>query len=166
MQSILIQVLFSFLATAAFAIITNVPRKALFYCGIAGVVGWLLYWGCLQFGGTSALGSLLGSLGVAYASYVFSRFMKMPVTIFNIPGMVPLVPGGLAYQAVRNLVVGTYQQAVSAAVQAVMIAGAIALGLVLSEVFNHNIRNFKVKRETILKIRVKEKKKPKRKFPL
>ena len=31
-----------------------------------------------------------------------------------------------------------------------MIAGAIALGLVLSEVFNHNIRNFKVKRDAIM----------------
>ncbi len=73
----------------------------------------------------------------------------MPVTIFNIPGMVPLVPGGLAYQAVRNLVTGSYQAAASYTVQAIMIAGAIALGLVLSEVFNHNIRNFKLKREAI-----------------
>ena len=74
----------------------------------------------------------------------------MPVTIFNIPGMVPLVPGGLAYQAVRNLVTSSYQEAANYTVQAIMIAGAIALGLVLSEVFNHNIRNFKVKRESIL----------------
>ncbi|MGM0125123.1 hypothetical protein IGI37_002521 [Enterococcus sp. AZ194] len=165
MISLIIQVIFSFLATAAFAIITNVPRKSLVYCGLAGVAGWVLYWGCLQLGGNAALGSLLGSLGVAYASHVFSRWLKMPVTIFNIPGMVPLVPGGLAYQAVRNLVVGTYQEAVTAAVQAVMIAGAIALGLVLSEVFNHNIRNFKVKREAILKLRIKERK-TKKKFPL
>ncbi|KAF1295691.1 hypothetical protein BAU15_03890 [Enterococcus sp. JM4C] len=164
MSAISIQILFSFLATAAFAIITNVPRKALIYCGLSGVVGWVLYWGCVQFGGTAALGSLLGSLGVASASYFFSRWLKMPVTIFNIPGMVPLVPGGLAYQAVRNLVVGTYQEAVSAAVQAIMIAGAIALGLVLSEVFNHNIRNFKVKREAIFKIRAKATK-PKKKSP-
>ncbi|MCV3097474.1 threonine/serine exporter family protein, partial [Enterococcus hirae] len=42
-----------------------------------------------------------------------------------------------------------YQAAASYTVQAIMIAGAIALGLVLSEVFNHNIRNFKLKREAI-----------------
>ncbi|BDP74471.1 hypothetical protein EfmAA96_22560 [Enterococcus faecium] len=64
--------------------------------------------------------------------------------------MVPLVPGGLAYQAVRNLVTESYREAAHYAVQAIMIAGAIALGLVLSEVFNHNIRNFKVKRDAIM----------------
>lgn len=70
--------------------------------------------------------------------------------------MVPLVPGGLAYQAVRNLVIGNYETAVYSAVQAVMIAGAIALGLVLSEVLNHNIRNFREKREILSLIRKKE----------
>ncbi|MDB1680856.1 threonine/serine exporter family protein [Enterococcus durans] len=146
MWNLFIQFLFSFLATAAFAIITNVPRRALIYCGLSGAFGWMIYWTCVDFGGSPAFGSLLGSLGVAFISNIFSKRLKMPVTIFNIPGMVPLVPGGLAYQAVRNLVTSSSNYTV----QAIMIAGAIALGLVLSEVFNHNIRNFKVKRESIL----------------
>ncbi len=150
MWNLFIQFLFSFLATGAFAIITNVPRRALIYCGLSGAFGWMIYWTCVDFGGSPAFGSLLGSLGVAFISNIFSKRLKMPVTIFNIPGMVPLVPGGLAYQAVRNLVTSSYQEAANYAVQAIMIAGAIALGLVLSEVFNHNIRNFKVKRESIL----------------
>ena len=157
MWQLLIEFSFSLLATAAFAIITNVPRKALIWCGLSGAFGWMIYWICLKYGGSAAFGSLLGSLGVAFASDCFSKQLKMPVTIFNIPGMVPLVPGGLAYQAVRNLVTGAYQQAAYFAVQAIMIAGAIALGLVISEVFNHNIRNFKVKRESILLKRKKKK---------
>lgn len=71
----------------------------------------------------------------------------MPVTIFNIPGIVPLVPGALAYQAVRNLVLGDYVVAVSISVKVLLVAGAIASGLVISEVFNHNIRNFREKKE-------------------
>ncbi|MDA3972959.1 threonine/serine exporter family protein [Enterococcus thailandicus] len=156
MWTILIQFSFSFLATAAFAIITNVPRSALAWCGFSGALGWMIYWATITFGGNAAFGSLLGSLGVAFISDVFSKKFKMPVTIFNIPGMVPLVPGGLAYQAVRNLVTGSYQDAITYAVQAIMIAGAIALGLVLSEVFNHNIRNFKLKRESMISKRKKK----------
>lgn len=157
-EQIIIQLIFSFFATAAYAIVTNVPRRALFWCGLSGMFGWIIYWLCVYFGTNAALGSLLGSLGVAFISDRFSKRFKMPVTIFNIPGMVPLVPGGLAYQAVRNLVTSSYSQAIDAGVQAIMIAGAIALGLVLSEVFNHNIRNFKVKRDAIL---AKRKKRPK-----
>ena len=68
---------------------------------------------------------IVGSLGVAFISDLFSKRLRMPVTIFNIPGMVPLVPGGLAYQAVRNLVTESYQSS-SLCGQAIMIAGAIA----------------------------------------
>ncbi|MFD2306148.1 threonine/serine exporter family protein [Enterococcus termitis] len=156
MFNLLVQFSFSFLASSAYAIITNVPRRSLIACGLSGASGWMLYWIALQFGANVALGSLLGALSVASVSFICSRVLKLPVTIFNIPGMVPLVPGGLAYQAVRNLVIGNYQIAIDSAVQAVMIAGAIALGLVLSEVFNHNIRNFREKREIVGLIRKKE----------
>ncbi|RCG08597.1 hypothetical protein B1144_00080, partial [Enterococcus faecium] len=61
----------------------------------------------------------------------------------------------LAYQAVRNLVTECYREAVHYAVQAIMIAGAIALGLVLCKVFSHNIRNFKVKSCAIIMKRKK-----------
>lgn len=149
MWNLIIQISFSFFATAGFAIITNVPRRSLVFCGLSGSFGWIIYWLCVNFGGSPAFGSLLGSLGVAFISNIFSKRLKMPVTIFNIPGMVPLVPGGLSYQAVRTLVTGAYHEAVDYTVQVIMIAGAIALGLVLSEVFNHNIRNFKIKREAI-----------------
>ncbi|MGX7244242.1 threonine/serine exporter family protein [Enterococcus quebecensis] len=158
MFNLLVQFSFSFLASSAYAIITNVPRRSLVACGLSGASGWMFYWISVQLGASAALGSLLGALSVAAVSFVCSRTLKLPVTIFNIPGMVPLVPGGLAYQAVRNLVIGNYETAVYSTVQAIMIAGAIALGLVLSEVLNHNIRNFREKREILSLIRKKEEK--------
>lgn len=158
MFDLFVQFIFSFLASAAYAIITNVPRRSLIACGLSGASGWMIYWFAIQFGANAALGSLLGALSVAAVSFICSKILKLPVTIFNIPGMVPLVPGGLAYQAVRNLVIGNYETAITSAVQAIMIAGAIALGLVLSEVLNHNIRNFREKREILSLIRKKEEK--------
>ncbi|MDU7009014.1 MAG: threonine/serine exporter family protein, partial [Enterococcus faecalis] len=128
-------------------------------CGLTGSVSWMLYWVIVEvFSGNAALGSLIGAVGVAAVSYLFSKILKMPVTIFNIPGIVPLVPGGLAYQAVRNIVIGNYEKGAYFTVQAVMIAGAIALGLVASEVFNQNIRSFREKRESLGFIRRKRNK--------
>ncbi|WP_438767697.1 threonine/serine exporter family protein [Enterococcus sp. AZ129] len=159
---VLVQFVFSFLASAAFAIIINVPRRSLVACGLTGSVSWMLYWVIVEvFSGNAALGSLIGAVGavgVAAVSYLFSKILKMPVTIFNIPGIVPLVPGGLAYQAVRNIVIGNYEKGAYFTVQAVMIAGAIALGLVASEVFNQNIRSFREKRESLGFIRRKRNK--------
>lgn len=47
-QQVLLQVGFSYLATVAFGICTNVPHRALNACGLTGVAGWLVYWGLVQ----------------------------------------------------------------------------------------------------------------------
>jgi uncharacterized membrane protein YjjB (DUF3815 family) len=58
--------------------------------------------------------------------------------------MIPLVPGGMAYDAMRNFVENDYNIAVILGAKATMISGAIAIGLVFSEVVNQSIRNRKL----------------------
>lgn len=53
--------------------------------------------------------------------------------IFNIPGLVPLVPGATAYQAVRALVLGNFDQALSLTFRVAMVAGAIAVGFMMAQ---------------------------------
>jgi uncharacterized membrane protein YjjB (DUF3815 family) len=60
--------------------------------------------------------------------------------IFNVSGIIPLVPGVLAYDAMRRVVENDYNAAIPLAAKAFMISGAIAIGLVLSEVINQIIR--------------------------
>ena len=59
----------------------------------------------------------------------------MPVILFNIPAMVPLVPGGTAYEAVRYLALGQLNQAMKLTVLVAMIAAAIAVGFMLAQIF-------------------------------
>lgn len=65
------------------------------------------------------------------------------MTVFNIPALVPLVPGVPAYQAVRALVVGDYSQGENLLLRVAIVTGAIALGFMLStmctEVFFINL---------------------------
>ena len=42
-----------------------------------------------------------------------SRRYKRPVIIFIVPGIIPLVPGGAAYEATRYLVSNNYTNAVN-----------------------------------------------------
>ncbi|EUJ23977.1 threonine/serine exporter [Listeria grandensis] len=146
---VLMQIVFSFLATLAFAIITNVPRRSLIECGFTGTLGWMTYWILSHLEAGTTMSTLAGAFIVAIASYFFAKSKRLPVTIFNVPGIVPLVPGGLAYQAVRNFVLGDYIEAISFSVRVALVAGAIAAGLVLSEVLNHSIRRFREHKENI-----------------
>lgn len=147
--TILIHIICSYLATVAFAIITNVPRKTLNACGWTGAAGWMAFWLFQNFHLGVGAASMAGAFVVAVCSHFFAKYKKMPITIFNIPGLVPLVPGGLAYQAVRNFVLGDYIEAIGFTVQVGVVAGAIAAGIMLSEIFNHSIRRFRENKEQL-----------------
>jgi uncharacterized membrane protein YjjB (DUF3815 family) len=66
---------------------------------------------------------------------------RAPVIIFSVAGIIPLVPGGLAYNAMRSFVQNDYSAAMEMAAKALMLSGAIAVGLVLSEVLNQMIQS-------------------------
>lgn len=136
----IIHVVMSFLASAAFGILFNVPRKTLFQCGFVGMCGWMTYiW--LDTNYTDAiLSTLIASVLVAIISQFFAKYYKTPIIIFSVSGIIPLVPGGLAYDAMRNFVENDYSVALELAAKAFMISGSIAFGLVFSEVINQVIK--------------------------
>ena len=80
------------------------------------------------------LASFLGSFILAIMSHVMSRRYKRPVIIFIVPGIIPLVPGGLAYEATRFLVSNQYTHAVNTFLEVTLISGAIAFGILCAEI--------------------------------
>ncbi|UKS29143.1 threonine/serine exporter family protein [Paenibacillus sp. HWE-109] len=137
------QLLTSFIATAAFAILFNVPKRTLLQCGFVGMVGWLLYVSCLLIPLDPILATLIASFFVTVVSQFLAKIYKTPVIVFSVSGIIPLVPGGLAYDAMRNVVLNHYDLAVQLAAKAFLLSGAIAIGLVFSEVLNQLFRRVK-----------------------
>jgi len=131
-----IQLSFSYLSTVAFAICINVPHKALNLAGWAGACGWMVYWLLEEAGSGRMLANLLGAVAIGVCGLIFARLKKMPVIIFNIPGLVPLVPGATAYQAVRAMVLGNMDLAIQLMVRVVMVAGAIAVGFMIAQLIS------------------------------
>lgn len=134
------QLITSFIASAAFGMIFNAPRKALWQCGFAGMVGWLLFIWMKDLEFMPVTATIVASFWVTMISHFFARKYKKPIIIFSVSGIIPLVPGGLAYDALRHVVQNEFNQAVALGAQAFMISGGIAVGLVLAEVVNQIIR--------------------------
>ncbi|MEW9667916.1 threonine/serine exporter family protein [Ammoniphilus sp. 3BR4] len=135
----------SFLASVAFGIIFNAPKASLAICGLVGMAGWMIYFLLVQYQVEQALATLAGAFFVAVFSQFFSRKYKTPSIIFSVMGIIPLVPGGLSYDAMRNFVENDYSEALQLAARAFMISGAIAFGLVFSEVINQLIKRRKLR---------------------
>ena len=134
------QLITSFIGSAAFVVLFNVPKEALFKCGLSGMLGWIVYFVLNTTGFGPDIGTLAAAFFIALISRVFAMMYKMPIIIFSVAGIIPLVPGGLAYDTMRNIVENDYMAAVALGVKASMISGAIAVGLIFSEVLNHVVR--------------------------
>ena len=147
---IIINFTFAWISAVGFALIINVPHRALILCGFSGTAGWMVYWWGYQLG-LGRLGSnLLGALLIGILGVVFARIKKCPVTVFNIPGIVPLVPGVPAYQAVRALVDGQLSDAEDLILRVAIVTIAIAMGFLLAQLvaevfFNINIESNKIR---------------------
>ena len=134
MDTIILQVLFSFVATACFGVIFNAPTKVIPACGFVGAVGWTVYYLVTDMGLDDVRSSFIGAFVVALVAHFFSRKFRMPMIIFSVSGIIPLVPGGIAYNAMRNFMEFDYIMGLQNGIRAFMISGAIAMGLVFAEV--------------------------------
>lgn len=134
MMYYIVQGLLGFIAATAFGILFNAPKKALIPSGLVGMTGWLIYVFIDQSSGNPILSSFSGAFTIAFIAHLFSKSYKMPMIIFSVAGIIPLVPGGIAYNSMRNMVQSNYVVAMENVVLALMISGSIAMGLVFAEI--------------------------------
>ncbi len=130
---ILVTTIAAILATLGFAILYNIPRKTLPVSALIGGTGWAVYYSLIN--GLDVqlfVGAAAASLFIAVVSQLFARRFSVPVTILSIPAIIPIVPGGSAYNGMRAFIMGEYIIATSYVIDTFIIAGAIALGLTVN----------------------------------
>ena len=116
--------------TVAFALLFGVPRQFYPCCGMIGGAGWLLY-SLLEGRLSAAAATFFAAVLVMLLSRFFAVREKCPVTLFLISGIIPLVPGAGVYFTAYYLVTNQMALASQRGMEALKIAFAIVLGIVL-----------------------------------
>lgn len=119
----------SFIGTIAFAAIFRVPPKQYVFCGIIGLLGWMLYSHTSEHF-SEYLSIYSASACVSALSYIFSFLRKAPITIFLTAGLFPLIPGSGIYEAVYSFMFSGQTQAYLSALETLKLILAIVLGVV------------------------------------
>lgn len=126
----------SFLTALGFSVLYNIPRKTIIPAGITGGLGWTVYFFIVNyFGILDFIATIIASFIIAFASQIFARRLKTPVIVFTLPGLIPLVPGGAAYNMMRAFVEGNTELGFQFATTTFLTAGALALGLSINGAF-------------------------------
>lgn len=145
------QIIFSFIASVSFGIILNGPRRGVFFGGIAGTLGWVSFWAINRAIGDLAISNFVGSVVIGLICIVLSRKIRLPVITLNTPAIVPLVPGGAAYMAVRSVVEENYMAGVNYVMDVLWTAGAIVLGFMVVKLIENEITARRLKKQEKLK---------------
>lgn len=124
--------------TLGYCLLINVKRNKIVYGCLGGVVSTFLYCVCVEAGLTPLLQNLIPAAVVTLYAEVLARVIKAPATVFLIPSIIPLVPGGRLYYTMRAIVDGDADSAKIYAMETIVIALGIAVGIVvISLVFYH-----------------------------
>ncbi len=125
------QFLFAGVGTLSFAILFACPTRSLPFCTLVGAVGWFVYELLVMFGADSATASLLAAIPLSLLARIFSITIKMPVTIFLLSGIFPLVPGAGIYYTAYYFIQGDNTLALSNGINTFKVAVALAIGITL-----------------------------------
>jgi uncharacterized membrane protein YjjB (DUF3815 family) len=151
LSRVLQEMFWAMAATLGFAILFNVPRRALLTCLLVAAAGRGTR-ALLMDSGTMTIipATLVAATVIGFLSRSSALRLEMPSTIFGITAAIPMVPGRFAFETMVGLlqVVVLPADAVSsilitAAVNGVktgLILGALAVGIVAPSLLIHRER--------------------------
>ena len=128
MRDAVIQLAAAFCGALGFAVLFGMRRRYLFTAALGGMLAWAVY--LLLQGRTGGFAACLAAaaFAVLYAE-VLARLFKTPATLFVIPAVIPLVPGGTLYSCMDSAVRGQMALAKEYGSETLNTALAIAAGM-------------------------------------
>ncbi|MCI6610251.1 MAG: threonine/serine exporter family protein [Ezakiella sp.] len=142
----LLVIILSFLAGAGFCLLFQVNKKHIFLASICSATSWTLFQYLTSVGMNSVFSTFVSGFIVGIMTEIFAKIKKCPAINFIIIGTIPLVPGLKVYQGTLKLIEGNTFPGISQILEAVFIAIAIAISILVSTSIFKGIRDKKFRR--------------------
>lgn len=126
-----LQLIAAFLGSLGFCLVFQLRRKYLFPAALGGLLCWGVYLLFNDAASSVFLPALAASAFAALYAEVLARVMKAPVTLFFISAVIPLIPGGNLFNAMRSAVRSEWETASMHGSMTLQYAVGIALGICL-----------------------------------
>lgn len=130
MENAIIQMISGMLGSLGFSLLFNVGKKYLLSAALGGLLAWGVYLLCMGFSWMDVLTSTIAASVISQIySEILARIYKTPTTVFVIPAVVPLIPGGSLYNTMYAAVMKDWVQFRYYGVQTLWGTLGIAIGL-------------------------------------
>ncbi len=129
---IILEIIAALIIVITFGAVFQAPKKSLLLLGLTGSLCWASFLFAQYLGNNIVIASFIAAFIVGICGEVFARLIKLPVTVFVIAGIIPLVPGVPAYNTMLFFIKREYIMGVEEGINTLMIAGAIAFAIALT----------------------------------
>jgi len=130
----------AFITVMFTAVTLRSPVKTWFTVGLTGMLGW----GASVFTATKnvpeLVATVVGAVVIGTVAEIFARIQKQPVTVFIVSGIIPLVPGTIAYNSMLEFLQKNFSQGLFLAFRAFLISSYLAAGLAIVPLLVNNFK--------------------------
>lgn len=123
-------------STLIYAVLMRVKLRHLPAIGLGAGMTYLIFALLYHFGMSLLLSNMIAAMIATIYGEIMARIFKAPVTIYSLPSIIPLVPGGSLYYTMAALMNGDEAEFLSRGSDTVMIALGIAIGIIAVSVID------------------------------
>lgn len=144
-MEMILQIFGAFMAVACFSGLFELPKKFRVNAGVVGGICWFVYLVIYLASKSKIIAALTASLVAAMCSHISAKILKAPMSVFLVPGVLPVVPGSSIYYCVYYAIHDNRSQATFYLIETIQISSAIAVAIYLLDSIIRTIRNQKKK---------------------
>lgn len=134
----------AFLACMGFSLIYNIHGKNIVIASLCGAFSWGIYLIVDAFSTSLVMPYFVSGLAIALYSEIAAMIFQAPITVYLIPGIIPLVPGLTIYRTMEACLSGSLTLFGEGLFSTLKIGGSITLGLILMSSFFRLIKSRKI----------------------
>jgi len=135
-MTIFIECLYSFIGSFCFGIIFNIKGSKLLFAALGGALSQVSFM-LLAFVFTSEITQyFFATIIIAFYAEIMARIKKAPATVFLVPSIIPLVPGGMMYYSMEYCISGQINEFFTLLLKTIGVAGSLAIGILVVSSFN------------------------------
>ena len=129
MDQLLLQLLAAFVGSFGFAVLNHIRGVKLLVAGLGGLMTWGLYLLIREPVESLVVSNLVAAAFAATYAEVMARVLRAPATIFVVPAVITLVPGGALYYAMYSAMAGDAEGLSSHGFETWNVALGVAIGI-------------------------------------
>lgn len=134
MTPVIIKIIAGFISTIGFAILFRLKPSHWLLASFDGLISCVSYFICIDFFESDFVPNLIAAFACAFGAEICARLAKAPTTVFLLPGIIALVPGGSLYYSMSNLLNSNYVEAGKYLLLTAEVAIAIGGGIIAASI--------------------------------